>query len=120
MFDMENANALVIEYIKLDGAFHHRNEYEYNEAKEMIRKKYIDLKRELAEMKKTVSELKGENQQLQEAARALHLPPATLQIDDAALYGDWQQTKSFRKTGRNFGIDKDTVKRHLIRAGYIK
>lgn len=105
MFDMENANALVIEYIKLDGAFHHRNEYEYNEAKEMIRKKYIDLKRELAEMKKTVSELKGENQQLQEAARALHLPPATLQIDDAALYGDWQQTTAILRWNLFFNVN---------------
>ena len=53
------------------------------------------------------------------STKALQKHPAALQIDDAALYKDWLQTKSLRQTGRNFGIDKDTVKRHLIRAGYI-
>lgn len=119
MFNMENANALLLEYMKLDAAFHSRNEREHEEAKKMISKKYIDMKKELAEVKKVVSELRVENQQLQETTKTLRQPPATLQIDDRALYEDWLQTKSLRQTGRNFGIDKDTVKRHLIRAGYI-
>lgn len=112
-------NALVIEYMKLDAAFHSRYEYEYSAAKDMIRAKYIDLLRELAELKKVVTELKAENQQLKDSTKALQKHPAALLIDDAALYEDWLQTKSLRQTGRNFGIDKDTVKRHLIRAGYI-
>lgn len=112
-------NALVVEYMKLDAAFHSRYEYEYGAAKDMIREKYIDLLRELTELKTVVAELKAENQQLQESAKALQKHPAALQIDDVALYEDWLQTKSFRQTGRNFRIDKDTVKRHLIRAGYI-
>ena len=61
-----------------------------------------------------------DNKKLQESAKALQKHPAALQIDDVALYEDWLQTKSFRQTGRNFRIDKDTVKRHLIRAGYIE
>ena len=119
MYSTENDNVLRLEYMKLDAAFHGRNEYEYRASKDMIRTKYIDLKRELEEMKKVVAELKAENQQLQESAKALQKHPAALQIDDVALYEDWLQTKSFRQTGRNFRIDKDTVKRHLIRAGYI-
>lgn len=119
MFNIENSNALLLEYMKLDAAFHSRNEREYVAAKEWIFDKYIGLKKELEEMKKTVAELKAENQQLRESAKVLQKPPAALLIDDAALYEDWLQTKSFRQTGRNFGIDKDTVKRHLIRAGYI-
>ena len=119
MSNMENKKELMLEYMKLDAAFHSRNECEYVAAKEWIFDKYIGLKNELEEMKRAMAELKAENQQLQKAATALHKHPAALLIDNVALYEDWLQTKSFRQTGRNFGIDKDTVKRHLIRAGYI-
>ena len=119
MFSFRSGKELVLEYLKLDSAFRGRNEREYDAAKEMIYQSYMMLKNELKDAKNIVSELKAENEQLLEAAKAGHKHPAALLIDDVALYEDWLQTKSFRQTGRNFGIDKDTVKRHLIRAGYI-
>ena len=120
MLNNSNDRVLGVEFYALAVALQRRDERGMEAAAQSICTKYAQLKEECIQLRKVVSRLEMENQQLLEDARTLHPHPAALQIDDAALYEDWLKTKSFRKTGANFGCDKETVKRHLIRAGYIK
>lgn len=120
MFNMNYKNVLVLQFMKMDGAFHHRNEREYEAAKEWICEEYIKLEKQLTEMEVTVSELQNENEQLKKAGGQIRRSNADRGYDDTAMYQDYLKTGSFRKTAKSFGCDRDTVQRRLARAGYIE
>ena len=98
------------------------------EAAHMIASKYRRMKNTYAELENSVQQLEMQNRQLEEKVRSLknelnnktttYKAPNRRELDDAAMYADWLKTKSFRKTGENFGCDRKTVKNHLLRAGY--
>ena len=120
MFNMNYRNILILQFMKMDNAFHHRNEHEYEAAKEWICEEYVKLEKQLAEMKATVNELQNENEQLKKAEGQKRRSNADRGYDDAAMYADYLKTGSLTKTGKNFGCHRDTVKDHLVRAGYIE
>lgn len=120
MFNMNYKKVLVLQFMKMDDAFHHQNEREYVAAKEWICEEYIKLEQQLAEMKGTVSELQNKTEQLKKEVKHSRRSPADRGYDDAAMYEDYLKTGSFRKTAKNFGCDRDTVQKHLARAGYIE
>lgn len=97
-------------------------------AVQMIARKYHKMKDRYTEQEYNIQLLTTQKRQLEEKVRSLenelnnktttYKAPNHRELDDAAMYADWLETKSFRQTAKNFGCDRGTVRKHFLDAKY--